>query len=191
MLKTILQLCTSTTIAYTASDIFGPAGDHLGLRDRWEAYCASNGIKSIIGNYKDKRFNSLFQTCAEVFFHRDNFLEVIRTAPNPNQKILSVEADLQSETVNTMLRAFATVYVKITGLYGWLVTSGKSSYLELHSHVHSLENFLEECAEDPGILHKDNTWINAKIFLCPTLTNFKLNYQILCHLINVKCTITF
>lgn len=56
-------------ISYTASDIFGPAGDHLGLRDWWDAYCASKGIKSLIGNYRDNRFNSLFQTSAEVFLH--------------------------------------------------------------------------------------------------------------------------
>jgi hypothetical protein len=48
----------------TASDTFDPVGDHLGLRDSWEAHCKSNGKKSIIGNYKDNRFNALFQTAA-------------------------------------------------------------------------------------------------------------------------------
>lgn len=27
----------------TTAEVFGPAGDHHGLRDRWESYCASNG----------------------------------------------------------------------------------------------------------------------------------------------------
>ncbi|KAL3871322.1 hypothetical protein ACJMK2_039329 [Sinanodonta woodiana] len=31
-------------VVRTTSDTFGPAGDHLGLRDRWEAYCTEKGI---------------------------------------------------------------------------------------------------------------------------------------------------
>ncbi|KAH3884182.1 hypothetical protein DPMN_008155 [Dreissena polymorpha] len=48
-------------VVRTTSDTFGPAGDHTGVRDRWEAFCAKNSVKSIIGNYKDNRFNCLFQ----------------------------------------------------------------------------------------------------------------------------------
>lgn len=44
----------------TTSDTFGPAGDYLGLREKWEAHCAAKGFKSLIGNYKDNRFNALF-----------------------------------------------------------------------------------------------------------------------------------
>ncbi|KAH3737421.1 hypothetical protein DPMN_044014 [Dreissena polymorpha] len=29
------------------SETFGPAGDHLGLRDRWEAHCSKNGNRQI------------------------------------------------------------------------------------------------------------------------------------------------
>jgi hypothetical protein len=57
-------------------DTFGPVGYHLGLRDKWEAYCKLSGIKSTIGNYKDNRFNALFQAAAEVFTHIKDFLEV-------------------------------------------------------------------------------------------------------------------
>ena len=99
-----------------------------------EAYCASHGIKSVIGNYRDNRFNSLFQTDAEVFLHHENFVEVIKTVNNPNQKIVSVGADLQSRTVQIILRALAAVFVKVTGPW-WLVTSGVTSYLQLYSYI--------------------------------------------------------
>ncbi|KAH3839779.1 hypothetical protein DPMN_113216 [Dreissena polymorpha] len=33
------------------ADTFGPAGEHYGLRDRWEAYCRDNG-KYVNPNYK-------------------------------------------------------------------------------------------------------------------------------------------
>ena len=44
-------------VVRTTSDTVGPAGDHLGVRDRWDAYCREKGLKSVIGNYKDNRFN--------------------------------------------------------------------------------------------------------------------------------------
>lgn len=52
------------SVVRTTSDTFGPAGDHLGVCDRWEAHCTEHGIKSLIGNYQDNRFNALFQTSA-------------------------------------------------------------------------------------------------------------------------------
>lgn len=44
----------------TTADIFGPVGEHNGIRDRWEVHCSSLAIKSVIGNYRDNRFNALF-----------------------------------------------------------------------------------------------------------------------------------
>ena len=38
--------------------VCGPAEDHHGLHDRWEAYCLNRGIKSTIGNNRDNRFNA-------------------------------------------------------------------------------------------------------------------------------------
>ena len=57
----------------TTADVFGPVGDHHGVRDRWEAHCSTSGVKSLIGNYRDNRFNALFETAAEVFHHHDTF----------------------------------------------------------------------------------------------------------------------
>ncbi|WAR22905.1 hypothetical protein MAR_036574 [Mya arenaria] len=55
------------------------AGDHLGLRDRWESHCAAKGIKFLIGNYRANRFNGLFQTSAVILYHLSEFLLVIKT----------------------------------------------------------------------------------------------------------------
>ena len=58
-------------VALTTSEVFGPVGDYLCLRDLWEVYCANHGIKSRIGSYKDNRFNGLFETSAQVLHHRE------------------------------------------------------------------------------------------------------------------------
>ena len=87
-----------------ASDIFGPVGDHHGVRDRWEAHCANLGIKYIIGNYRDNRFNALFETVAEIYLHKTDFLKVLDTVETPNLKIKSVIEDLRSEIVAVLLQ---------------------------------------------------------------------------------------
>ncbi|KAK3605385.1 hypothetical protein CHS0354_036292 [Potamilus streckersoni] len=92
-----------------------PVGDHLGLRDRWEAYCTDKVIKSTIGNYRDNRFNGLFQTADEILIHRLDFQTVIGTVNAPNKKILSVDADLKSDHIVTMLLALGLIYVRVTG----------------------------------------------------------------------------
>ena len=81
---------------------------------RWEAYCAKNDLKSLIGNYKDNRFNSLFQTAAEdVYLYQENFLEVIKSVQAPNREVLLIEADLQSDTVCILLRALTVMYIEV------------------------------------------------------------------------------
>ena len=61
----------------TVSDVFGPSSDHHGLCETWEAHCATTGTKLLIGNYKDNRFNALFQTAVEIFLHRSNFKDIL------------------------------------------------------------------------------------------------------------------
>lgn len=124
---------------------------HTGLRDRWEAHCAKHGIKSIIGNYKDNHFNGLFETAAEILVHLQDFLDVINTVQNPNLKIKSVQADLNSGTVQTLLTCLAILYIKVTGPYWWLVTSGLVSYLELYKYIQMLESYLQKCENQPTI----------------------------------------
>ncbi|XP_052282199.1 uncharacterized protein LOC127879423 [Dreissena polymorpha] len=105
-------------VVRTTADTFGPAGEHYGLRDRWEAYCRDNGIKSTIGNYRDNRFNCLFQTAAEILVHRQEFLTVIKTVKKPNRKIQAVSADLHCTRIATLLAATGLMYVHVTGPFG-------------------------------------------------------------------------
>ena len=146
----------------TTSDTFGPAGDHYGVRDRWEAYCSANGVKSLIGNYRDNRFNAIFQTSAEVFIHMKEFLSVLETVSAPNLKLQSVKADLECNVICTMLQCLGLFFVKVSGPYWNLITSGKVPYLELHPHVGHLRQYLEGCAEEPALLlNKERYWVEA------------------------------
>ncbi|CAC5358701.1 unnamed protein product [Mytilus coruscus] len=143
----------------TTADVFGPVGDHHGVRDRWESHCSSLGIKSLIGNYKDNRFNALFETAAEVFKHKEDFLVVLDTVKNQNLKLKSVKEDLKSTIVSAMLQCFGLFYLKLTGPYWNLITCGKVAYLELYPHVIAIKSFLENCVEDPALmLNQDCHW---------------------------------
>lgn len=151
---TVVERTTRTT-----SETFGPAGDHLGVRDRWEAYCAQKGIKSMIGNYKDNRFNAIFQTSAEVYLHAKDFIEVLETVDTPNLKLQAVKADLSSGQINVFLQCFGLLYVNVTGPYWNLVSSGNVPYLLLYTYIQDLAKYLKECSEDPAVLlHMQNPW---------------------------------
>ena len=152
---TVLERAIQTT-----SEIFGPAGDHHGLRDRWEAYCVNRGIKSTIGNYRDNRFSALFQTSAEIILHHEDFLEVLSTCKQPNLKLKSVEADLKSDTICSMMRIFGLIFLKVTGPYWNLITLGCVAYLELYHYFQDLRYFLDTCIENPSSLFKaDSHWL--------------------------------
>ena len=152
----------------TTSEIFGTAGDHIGLYDRWEAYLSKQGIKSTIGNYRDNRFNALFQTSAEIMLHRQDFLEVLSTVKQPNLKLKSVAADLQCQRLCTLMKVFGLIYLKITGPYWNLVSSGCVAYLELYYYIQKLRKFLETCSKEPlPLLEVESHWLNTK--RCPSL----------------------
>ena len=119
----------------TASDIFGPAGDHNGLLDRWEAHYSANAIKSLIGNYRDNRFNAIFQTSAAVSVHKNQFLLEPGTVSAPNLKLQSVKADLECNTICTELQCLGLFFVKVTSPYWNLVTLGTVPYLELYHYI--------------------------------------------------------
>ena len=125
----------------------------------WESYCASKGIKSVIGNYKDNRFNGLFETSAAIIYHRNDFIHILQTVDKPNLKIQSVKADLLSPTILSMLTVIAILHVQITGPYWMLVTSGVVSYLELYPHIQALETYLEGCAQCPEKMLQGESWI--------------------------------
>lgn len=133
----------------TTADVFGPCGEHIGVRDRWDAYTSEKGIKSLIGNYRDNRFNALFQTAAEVFFHKNDFIHVLKTVKTPNLKLKAVLADLESNEVMALLQCLGLFYIKLTGPYWNLSTSGKVPYLEVYKHVQDIHTFLQKVEESP------------------------------------------
>ena len=147
-------------VVLMSSDTFGPVGEYLGVRDRWEAHCKAVGIKSIIGNYKDNRFNALFQTAAEVFVHRKEFLKVLKTVDKPNRKLQSVIADLECQIIGTLLQSFGLVYYKITGPFWNMVTSGQIPYLQLYPQIQGLLTYLTKCTEEPEtLLLMEGNWM--------------------------------
>ena len=52
------------------------------------------GMDSVIGNYKDNRFNALFQTAADIYLHRKDFITVLQSINFPNLLLKSVLADI-------------------------------------------------------------------------------------------------
>ena len=136
----------------TVSEVFGPAGDHHGVRDFWEVQCTVSGKKSVIGNYRDNRFNALFQTAAEVFHHRNDFVTVLECVTNPNLKLKSVLADLKSDSIMSLVQCLGVVYLKITGPYWNLVTSADVPYLELYKEISALSEFLSICEKKPSCM---------------------------------------
>jgi hypothetical protein len=100
-------------VSRTTTDIFGPVGDHHGVRDRWQAHCASMGIKSVIGNYRDNRFNALFETAAEIHLHKTDFLKILDTVETHNLKIKSVIEDLRLDIVAVLLQCFGLFYLSL------------------------------------------------------------------------------
>ena len=73
-------------VALSTSEIFGPVGDYLGLRDLWEVHSANHGIKSRIGSYKDNRFYGLFETSAQILHHRKDFLYILTLRTSADRK---------------------------------------------------------------------------------------------------------
>ena len=134
------------------SEVFGPSGDHHGGCDLWEAHCAANGIKSVIGNYKDNRFNALFQTAAEIHLHRHDFMVVLNSVKSPNLKLKSVIADLKSEKIMIIVQCLGLIYLKVTGPYWNLVTGSQVPYLELYHEIRNILTFLENCEKEPAII---------------------------------------
>jgi len=143
----------------TTADVFGPAGEHLGVRDRWDAYCSNNGIKSLIGNYRDNRFNALFETSAHIFLHRKDFVDVLKTVEKPNLKLKAVTSDLESKEVTALLQCLGLFYVKLTGPFWNFVTCGKVPYLKVYTHVQDIQQFLQKVEQSPKhMLVSDEHW---------------------------------
>ena len=106
-----------------------------GTEITWHIFFISvSGIKSTTGNYRDNRFNRLFQNAAQILKHCQDFLEVIDTVQAPNNKLKAVEEDLKSDTVKILLVCLGLIYVKIIRPYWELINSGRVAYLELYMY---------------------------------------------------------
>ena len=134
-----------------AAEVFGPVGDHHGVRDRWEAHCSTAGIKSHMSNYRDNRFNALFRSSAEVLHHHQDLLTVLNTVQTPNLKLKSVKADLECSTVMSILQALAIMYLKVTDPY-WTLVLSDVKYLELYRYIQVLHEFLGTASQNPEVL---------------------------------------
>ena len=96
---------------------------------------------------------------AEVYLHRDDFLEVLNTVCKPNLKLTAVESDLESAEVCALLQSLGLFYFKVTGPYWNLITSGKKTYLGLDKHVGEIEQFLTKCVSSPEtLLLREHHW---------------------------------
>ena len=138
-------------VALTTSEVFGPVGDFLGLRDLWEVHCATHGIKSKIASYKDNRFNGLFATSAQVLHHRKDFLYILSLRTS-NKKLQSIQADLEDPLVMTFSQAVAILFIHITGPFWHLMDTGDIPYINLHSIIQPLLHYLEAAALQPHLL---------------------------------------
>ena len=138
-----------------SSEVFGPEGDHLGMRDKWEGYCAVHAVKSHITSYRDNRFNGLFKGAAEVIYHSEEFLKILAGANNSkNRKLQSLEADLKCPFVNTMILVLALFYFRITDPFWTLITSTTVKYLELAHYIQPLHSHLQNIFHDPNFLQQ-------------------------------------
>lgn len=136
------------------AETFGPAGDHLGLRDLWIEVCKDKGIKSHIGNYRDNRFNALFSTAAQIIHHYKDLTQLLEVKvkggkEKPNQKLVSIHLDLCCPRLMTLVQALAVMYIKVTGPYHALIVSNKVPYLGLCGPLQQLFDVLKECQQDP------------------------------------------
>ena len=138
-------------VALSTSEVFGPVGDYLGLRDLWEVHCSNHGIKSKIGSYKENQFNGLFETSAQILHHRNDFLYILSLRTS-KKKLQSVQPDLQDPLVMTFTQAMAVLFINITGPFWNLTESGDIPYVNLHSVLQPLLAYLEEGALEPAVL---------------------------------------
>ncbi|GFO34190.1 hypothetical protein PoB_006069500 [Plakobranchus ocellatus] len=81
---------------------------------------------------KDSRFNDLFILSASTCFYIDHFLHVLSLVEQPNKKLAALKEDFQDQDLMNLVLGLGIMYlVKITRLFGNMITSTKTTYLEL------------------------------------------------------------
>ena len=137
-------------IVRMTSELLGPNVDErCGLRDKWLADCRSRQRKSLIGDYRDNRFNGLFCGAAQVIFHLDEILGLENRLKTENLKVKSMFLDLRDSRLVAMIQAVAIAFIKITDPYWRLTMSNNISYMELYRHIQPLHTKLLDYATSP------------------------------------------
>ena len=134
---------------HNASAIFGPCGDYKGLRNQWEGFCMKKEQKSLIKNYKDNRFNGLFEVAAQVFHHRQDFLAVLEMQPSLNFTQAKLQKSLKDPALVTSIECLALFFHAVTGPFWTMVSSSKISHQEFQSIISHLQKDLQKCKDDP------------------------------------------
>ena len=145
----------ASRVVRTTSELFGPVGEHIGVRDLWEAHCAAEGIKSHIGNYRDNRFNCLFENASQIVYHHSDMLTVLSIVKTPNQKVVAVSADLNCKRLMDLVHALAIMHIHVTGPFWQMCQFGAVKYRDLGcSYIQPLLEFLEVCISDPSSIEE-------------------------------------
>ena len=133
-----------------AADLFGPVGDYRGCRNIWEGFCIEKGIKSTIQNFKDNRFNGLFEVSAQVYHHHRDFLTILSKSSN-NAKQQRLQKALENKDLINTVHILGLFFFKITGPF-WTFAVSKSEITELPQFIQNLKFSLESISQDPNII---------------------------------------
>jgi hypothetical protein len=151
--RTFAKEVAAIRTARMVCEVAGPVPDEKnGIRDQWEAHCRKQNIKTLLINYRDNRFNGLFQAAACIYHHEKHLTECIEKLPSVrkrNKKIVSVLADLKDHKVMLTLKMLGIIYMKLTGPYWELITSSHVHHLDLHRYIQCLHHFCMQMENDP------------------------------------------
>jgi hypothetical protein len=148
----------ASRVVKMTSELLGPNVDEKnGIRDKWMADCRNRHIKSLIGDFRDNRFNGIFEVSAQLVHHINDILALENRLKTPlNLKVLSVFLDLKDSHVVTMVQALAIFYVKATEPYWKLVLSKEVEYEQLPDIIQSLAAKLALLPDNPELLLDDD-----------------------------------
>ena len=117
-------------VLWDASVLFAPVGDYRGLRPQWQGLCKKKQQKSWIQNYKDNRFNGLFEVAAQVFHHHQDFVQLLESHTTGINKQTNVMKSLSDPDVILLLECLGLFFHSVTGPYWNMVISPKTSHPE-------------------------------------------------------------
>ncbi|GFO14464.1 hypothetical protein k02a2.6-like [Plakobranchus ocellatus] len=140
------------------SNVFGPVGEHFGVREKWEAFCEKEGVVSTVQNFKDNRFNGLFALAASTCLHREHFLHVLSLVEEPKKKLAALKEDLRDQDLMNLILGLRIMYLKVTRPFWDMITSPKTTYLELGPTIKKLLDEFEKAGGKPEIILLENSF---------------------------------